>query len=68
MARIKFSEDETRTFKNLFDKYCDREIQAGRCDGLHCGNCTIWNAKEKIFFCDLYRAGDEEGEREKNND
>lgn len=49
MKNDMLSAEEIEQFKNLFSKFCQGEINAGRCGGDTCEWCPINKAYEEIF-------------------
>lgn len=43
------TEQEMKTFKELFSKYCRQEINKGHCEAGSCDICSVNNAYEEIF-------------------
>ena len=43
------NEQEIKTFKDFFSKYCNQEVAKGHCDNNSCTNCPINAAYEEIF-------------------
>ncbi len=43
------TKEETKTFEDLFRKYCNQEIKKGNCGADICDICSVNSAYNKIF-------------------